>query len=108
MLCELFKQKTAEFLAERDTTGSAHEPQIKVVDYLSREMQAVEDALSVADSNILVVLSRDQIFVSKIIANLHRKHEDYSMMVFGLPVWKHFRNIEAKVLLDLQVHMNSI
>ena len=107
MLCELFKQKTAQLLAARDIAEIVNEPQIKVVNYLAREMQAIEEALSVADSNILVILSRDQIFVSKIIANLHRKHEDYSMVLFGLPVWQHFRNIEAKVLLDLQVHIAS-
>ena len=107
MLCELFKQKMAQFLGASDSTGMMTEPKIKVVDYLNREMQAVEEALSVADSNILVILSRDQIFVNKIIAKLHRKYEDYSIVVFGLPVWQHFRNLEAKVLLDLQVHIAS-
>ena len=107
MLCELFKQKMAQFLGASDRTGMMTEPKIKVVDYLNREMQAVEEALSVADSNILVILSRDQIFVNKIIAKLHRKYEDYSIVVFGLPVWQHFRNLEAKVLLDLQVHIAS-
>jgi len=109
MLCELYMQRTAEL--RQGGVDSARSPEehreIKVVEYLDREMEAVEEALSLADSNILVILSRDQIFVSKIISQLYRKNDDYSMVVFGLPVWQHFRNLEAKQLLELQVHIAS-
>ncbi|MBN4072094.1 LysM peptidoglycan-binding domain-containing protein [Flavobacteriales bacterium AH-315-E23] len=108
MLCELFKQKSAQLLeAEDDSTEHVNMREIRVVNYFDGKIQAVEDALSVADSNILVILSRDQIFVSIIMAKLHRKYEDYSMVVFGLPVWQHFDNLEAKKLLDLNVHLAS-
>ncbi|MBL4734293.1 MAG: LysM peptidoglycan-binding domain-containing protein [Flavobacteriales bacterium] len=109
MLCELFKQKTAQLRkSNRDSTRALLEyREMKVVNYLDREMEAIEEALSLADSNILVILSRDQIFVSKIISGLHRKHEDYSMVLFGLPVWKHFRNLESKQLMELNVHIAS-
>jgi len=109
MLCELFKQKTATF---RKSTKDSIQNQlsyreIKVVEYLDKEMQAVEEALSVGDSNILVILSRDQIFVSTILAGLHSKRNDYSIVVFGLPVWQNFRNLESKKLMDLNVHLAS-
>jgi len=109
MLCELFKQKTAALRKpENDSTQNQLEyREIKVVEYLDREMEAVEEALSVGDSNILVILSRDQIFVSTILSGLHRKHNDYSMVVFGLPIWQYFRNLEAKKLIDLNVHLAS-
>ncbi len=107
MLCQLFKEKYEEILREKKdsskTTFSAKG--LKLVNYLEREMAAIEEVLSVADSNVLVILSRDQVFVSKIIARLNNKHDDYSMSVFGLPVWKHFKNIEVSQLHNLNVHI---
>lgn len=109
MLCELYKQKDEQLrVSTNDSMSSvAIHREIKVVNYLEREMEAIEEALSLMDSNILVILSRDQVFVSKIISKLHRKHDDYSMVVFGLPVWRYFRNLESTKLMDLNVHIAS-
>ncbi|HIA35346.1 MAG TPA: LysM peptidoglycan-binding domain-containing protein [Flavobacteriales bacterium] len=107
MLSELFKEKYYEEV--RKNTDSSKTTfatkDLKLVNYIEREMTAIEEVLSVADSNVLVILSRDQVFISKIIARLNSKHDDYSMAVFGLPVWKHFKNIEVAQLHNLNVHI---
>ncbi len=93
----------------RDGSGVVEELKLeyKIIDYSDREMEAVEEALSIADSNIIIVPSRDQVFVSKLIAKLYAKDKSYGMEVFGLPVWKFFGNLESNQLHKLHVHIPS-
>jgi hypothetical protein len=54
-----------------------------------------------------VVPSRDQSFVSKLTSGLYDRQEEYNVIVFGLPVWKNFYNIDGNKLHQQKVHISS-
>ena len=105
LLCKLFKEKYEALLNISDSNNIGINKDIKIINYYDRKIAGLEEVLSVADSNVLVILSRNQVFVSQIIASLNNKHKDYSISVFGLPVWKHFKNIEIEHLHNLNIHI---
>ena len=109
LLANLFIQTLTEASEKPNDSGEVVEMKLeyKIIDYSDREMEAVEEALSIADSNIIIVPSRDQVFVSKLISKLYSKDKSYGMEVFGLPVWKFFRNLESNQLHRLHVHIPS-
>jgi len=108
LLSEIFVKKINSFTANKaDSSIVPDKIPIKVIGYSEREMEAVNEALSLADTNIVIVPSRDQVFVSKLIANLNRKDEEYSHIVFGLPVWKYFNNLESGQRHNLNIHIAS-
>lgn len=82
-------------------------PDVKVISFRERQMQAVEDALSIADSNLVIVPSRDQAFVSILTSGLIKMEDEYNTKLFGLPVWSKFHNLEEKALHSLSVHLAS-
>ncbi|PCH91092.1 MAG: hypothetical protein COB85_09565 [Bacteroidetes bacterium] len=109
LLANLFIESLVKSSKSSIDSGSIAEVKIeyKIIDYSDREIEAVEEALSIADSNIIIVPSRDQVFVSKLIAKLYGKDDTYGMEVFGLPVWKFFQNLESDQLHRLNVHIPS-
>jgi len=79
---------------------------IKEVEYdEERQMEAIEEVLSIADTNVIIIPSSSQVFVSKIISGLYGLKDDYNMIVFGLPSWEYFTNIEIEYLHELNVHI---
>jgi hypothetical protein len=108
LLAKRFTDKISHHPAKQDSLQESYKmPEIKMVSYRERGMQAVEEALSIADTNILVVPSRDQAFVSKLTSDLYNKQEEYNVIVFGLPVWKNFYNIDGNKLHQQHIHLAS-
>ncbi|HIA12005.1 MAG TPA: LysM peptidoglycan-binding domain-containing protein [Flavobacteriales bacterium] len=109
LLANLFIQSLTEWSEKPNDSGVVETLRLeyKIIDYSDREMEAVEEALSIADSNIIIVPSRDQVFVSKLISQLYRKNKSYGMEVYGLPVWRFFSNLESDQLHRLNVHIPS-
>ncbi|MFH1319345.1 MAG: LysM peptidoglycan-binding domain-containing protein [Bacteroidota bacterium] len=122
LLFNIFQDKLLSFFStEKDSTGGAppgiqqnfkkppviFQHDIKEIAYNERGMEAVEEALSVADTNIIIIPSSDQVFVSQLISKLNELEEDYKIIVFGLPVWENFKNIEIEYLQNLNVHITS-
>jgi len=95
--------------AETPTSSSVLHPflSLKQIAYNERGMEAIEEVLSIPDTNVIVIPSRDQVFVSKLISKLNNLKDDYDMILFGLPVWKNFANIEIEYLHNLKVHIAS-
>ena len=93
---------------DRDTMEySSPSLSLRHVAYNERGMEAIEEVLSITDTNVIVIPSRDQVFVSKLISKLNELKDDYDMILFGLPVWKDFANIEIEYLHNLKVHIAS-
>jgi len=111
MLSDVFKKNllsSIRQLADDDTTDySSPAFSLKQIVYNERGMEALEEVLSITDTNVIVIPSRDQVFVSKLISKLNELKDDYNMILFGLPVWKNFSNIEIEYLHNLNVHIAS-
>lgn len=56
------------------------------------------------DTNIIVVPSKDQAFVTRLLTFLYGQN-DYQFIVYGMDEWKKFDNIEVAYLQDLNVHL---
>lgn len=100
MLSDIFKNKLSELVPATLTN-------VKPAAYNERGMKTIEAVLSLADTNIIVIPSGDQVFVSKLISKLNELKDDYNMILFGLPVWTNFTNIETEFLHNLNVHIAS-
>jgi LysM repeat protein len=60
-----------------------------------------------ADTNIIVTLSNGEIFLSNYVRALSEVGDNYKMIVFGLPSWKNFDQIETEYFLKMYLHMFS-
>ena len=107
LLSKIFVNSISRFLAGNMDSALVVLPLLRTISYQERKMEAVEEALSVEDTNIIIIPSRDQVFVSKLISELADLKEDYNMVVFGLPVWEEYKNLEIEDLHDLNVHIAS-
>jgi len=107
LLAEQFMEHIKKTGETSDSTQTDSGIEVKLVSYRERGMEAVEEALSIADTNILVVPSRDQSFVSNLASGLFDRQEEYNVIVFGLPVWKNFYNIDGNKLHQQKVHISS-
>lgn len=75
------------------------------INYKSSGWDSLSHSLSNIDTNIVVVLSDDQAFVTSFFITLDKKKEDYPMKVFGVRSWLNFENIETDYYHDLQLHL---
>ncbi len=79
--------------------------QFKEINYKGSTWDALSDSLSRIDTNIVVVLSDDQAFVTSFFITLDKRKEDFPMMVFGPGSWYEFENIETDYYHDLRLHL---
>ena len=70
------------------TTASALQPRLK------------KDSL-----NIVIALSRDQIFVFNLLRKLYALRESYPLLVVGLPDWVGFSGLDPEYMMALNVHI---
>lgn len=75
------------------------------INYKSSGWDSLSSSLSMADTNIVVVLSDDQSFVTSFFITLDKKKEDYPMRVFGIRSWLDFENIETDYYHDMHLHL---
>lgn len=59
------------------------------------------------DTNIVVTLSNNEIFVTNYVSKLNEIYDKYKMIVIGLPGWKNYDNIETEYLQNINLHMFS-
>jgi LysM repeat protein len=55
--------------------------------------------------NIVIVLSYNEGFTSKVLSNLNTMAEEFPMTVFGFSNWLHFENIDLEYFYNLHVHV---
>lgn len=77
----------------------------KKVSYSMAGISGITKLFSAADTNIIVTLSNGEIFLSNYVRALSPVAENNKLIVFGLPSWKNFDQIETEYFLDLYLHM---
>ncbi len=79
--------------------------QITILDYNKCKIDGLTKAINDTAENLLIIPSADQAFVSDIITKLNSIAEDKKIILFGLPAWQKFDNIELEYLHNL--YMNT-
>jgi LysM repeat protein/ABC-type branched-subunit amino acid transport system substrate-binding protein len=86
--------------------GKKDSSYFKVV-YNQSGISGITKNFSSTDTNIVVTLSNGEVFVTNYVSNFNKICDDYKMIVFGLPSWKNFDNIETEYLQNINLHMFS-
>ena len=79
----------------------------KEVVYSQDGFSGITKYFSPTDTNIIVTLSNGEIFVTNYVSNFNKIYDKYKMIVFGLPSWKSFDNIETEYLQNINLHIFS-
>lgn len=79
--------------------------QYSEINYKGATWDSLAHSLSRIDTNIVVVLSDDQAFVTSFFITLDKRKEDFPMTVFGTGSWFDFENIETDYYHDLRLHL---
>ncbi len=80
----------------------------KEINYKAGGIGAVEDALSVGLNNIIIVPSKDDVFITNLVTKLNYLTNKYKITIFGMQPWEQNRNIELEYLKNLQFHYGTI
>jgi len=75
---------------------------IHEVPFKVKGSKGLSEALSETDTNIVIIPSLYQPFVSNIISRLNIFLSDHEIILFGLPRWSVFENVELEHLFKLQ------
>lgn len=101
---ELYKRKLASaFSANSNQT----EIVFKQVDYKAMGESAMEDALSIGLENIVIIPSRDMVFITNLATKLNYLTSKYKITVFGMYPWEQFESVEIDYLLNLKFHYGT-
>ncbi|MCB0430487.1 MAG: LysM peptidoglycan-binding domain-containing protein [Flavobacteriales bacterium] len=82
----------------------------KEVNYSKEKIEGVRSQLSAKDTNVVVFLSKEYSLVSDLISKLNYsavKTDGPDIILFGMPNWKGFDNIDVAYLQNLFVHIPS-
>lgn len=101
---ELFKKKLVKSFSSYE---NIHEIVFKQVNYKAGGNAAVENALSVGLHNIVIIPSKNQVFITQLVSKLNYLTDKYKVTVFGLSAWEQFRNIEIDYLRNLKFHYGT-
>jgi len=78
-----------------------------IVNYNQSGFDAITKHFSQSDTNIVVTLSNGEVFVTNYVSDFNNVYDQYNMIVFGLPSWKNFDNIETEYLQNINLHLFS-
>jgi LysM repeat protein/ABC-type branched-subunit amino acid transport system substrate-binding protein len=87
--------------------GVADTGNYKVVVYNQSGIGGITKYFKNPDTNIVVTLSNGEIFVTNYVTKLNDISDKYNMIVFGLPGWQDFDNIETEYLQNINLHLFS-
>ncbi|PCJ78633.1 MAG: hypothetical protein COA57_16040 [Flavobacteriales bacterium] len=102
LLAKIFLRKRTELLFSKD---SLINDTAKYVEFAKIYKDSIRPMLSLEKSNIIIIPSNDQAFVSDLLTKLNGFTKEYKIKVFGTEKWQNFDNIEVHYLHDLQVHL---
>jgi len=88
---------------------NAKEIVFKEINYKVSGISGVDDAMSLGLNNIIIIPSTNEIFVSNVLQQLMslQKIKKYNIMLYGMPAWERFRNIDLEFLQKLNLHYPS-
>ncbi|MBI4647977.1 MAG: LysM peptidoglycan-binding domain-containing protein, partial [Bacteroidia bacterium] len=97
---KIFKQNLLSSFAEFYKNDSLS---IKEADYEKEKIKAIEEVLSPTKENVIIIPSSDQAFISDLITKLNTFSRKNKIILFGLPEWRKFENIELEYIHNLNM-----
>lgn len=91
---------------ELKKAGRKDSSYFKVI-YNQEGFSGITENFSSSDTNIIVTLCNGEIFVTNYMSNFNKIYDKYKMIVFGLPSWKNFDNIETEYMQNINLHLFS-
>ena len=73
----------------------------------AKGLGGVEALLVENKTNIVVLPSANQSYVTEFVRGLRNKHEKFKIVLFGLQSWTNFDNLDFEYLNDLSLHITS-
>lgn len=67
-----------------------------------------EDYLIRAIDNHVIVASMDEVFASEIVRRLQMMHSKFPIVLYGMPNWARFNNINIDYLENMNLHLTSV
>jgi hypothetical protein len=101
---ELFKRKLSSTFS---ATSNPTEIVFKQVDYKVQGETALEDALSIGLENIVIIPSKDMVFVTNLATKLNYLANKYKITAFGMYPWEQFESVEIEYLQNLKFHYGT-
>jgi LysM repeat protein/ABC-type branched-subunit amino acid transport system substrate-binding protein len=80
---------------------------IKEVLYKDLKFAGLKQRLSSSKTNVVVVCSNDQAFVTDFFNKLNGVKDDYKFVIFGTEQWQEYENLEVDILENFKVHFPS-
>jgi len=74
---------------------------------LASSIASVQSVLSSTKTNVIVVPSNNQSFVTDFISKLHSLREKYKIVIVGMNAWMSYDNLDFEYLNNLQLHTPS-
>lgn len=68
------------------------------------KLEELDEALSLAQTNVLVIPSKDEVFVNAAARYLAEKSLEHDLIVFGLQEWRRFESMKPDNLNKIQFH----
>ncbi len=73
----------------------------------AKGLTGVETMLVENKTNVVVLPSLDQAYVTEFVRGLRSKHEKFKIILFGLQTWTSYDNLDFEYLNDLSLHIAS-
>lgn len=87
--------------------GNVNEIVYKQVNFQSGSQALLEDALSIGLENIVIVPSRDVVFITNVATKLNFLTKRFKIMVFGLSPWEQMESVEMEYIQNLGFHYGT-
>ena len=71
----------------------------------TKSLGAIESLLNVAKTNVIVLPSNNQSYVTEFLSKLYKMPDKYKIVVFGLQSWLNYDNLDFEYLNKLSVHL---
>lgn len=94
-------------IRQEEKKAGLQDSSFRPVVYSTSGVSGITKNFDIADTNIVITLSNGEIFVSNYVRGLSAVADNYKMIVFGLPSWKNFDQIETEYFLQLYLHVFS-
>jgi LysM repeat protein len=103
-IAETFKSKLVSSFSSND---NVNEIVFKQVNYKTGGATALEDALSIGLENIVIVPSKEVVFISSLATKLNYLSKRYKITVYGMIPWDQFESVETNYLQKIKFHYGT-
>lgn len=96
-----------KYINEHLTDSTYFSNMIREVIYVDDSLTRLKMNLSKVRQNIVVAISDESVFSKELLSQLNKLALDHTIVLYGLPAWNEFTDLETNHLLNLNLHTFS-